>query len=98
MISDTLMELCKELDQDNIIRILKGEDMKDGYGPGVVGPNKVRGSDEKFPTPWKAVRFPGIDGLSSIVCTDQDYIQQTIVSMIATETAQKIVKEVNNEE
>lgn len=95
MISDTLIELCKELDQENLIRILKGNRIIDGYGPGLVGPGAVRGSNDNYPAPWRVISFPGLTGISSIVCT-AEHCQKTIVSMIKTEWAERIVAEVNN--
>lgn len=86
--SATLKELTKELEQSNLILVLKGDKP-------IEGPIRATGPNEKYPLPWYMEKFPGCE-LASIISTGGE-VEATVVSMINPALAMRVLIEVNND-
>jgi len=88
--SATLYNLLKITDQRNMMEVLKSPSKP------VIIPTDCRacGPNEDYPLPWKIEKFPGLNGVCSIVSIGGD-CNNTVVSMTDIETAEKVMEEIN---
>ena len=89
--SETLYELFKDVDQQNMmIKLTEGD-----KGLYLDNPVKACGPTVDFPEPWIIEKFPSTN-ICSIISVGGE-IEETVISMIPLDMAKKVIEELEDD-